>query len=235
MNTAPKMEKYLHKARVAALQGSIRKPYFQDLGRHLAVETYAGSGGSTECVSRGFAVGKDISYKVARTKIDASEQDGIYHTTLMAQVEGLRIGERITVDKVTCRLHSIFDSREYPNRCLPRILPAGSTIKNLRIDGKIQKLDLPRAFEENERTHVPFFLGKRDDDSALQPGPIPDPIYVPGLGTIFYAEWTWVHRDERHQQRLTMLRFALGSDFGAGIDTAYGSSDGTGWPPTQSL
>jgi hypothetical protein len=66
-----------------------------------------------------------------------------------------------------------------------------------------------------------------------EPGFIPEPIYVRDFGTIYYAEWTWVHPQERHQQHLTMLRLALGSDTGAAVCFGIGSSDGTGWPPTS--
>ncbi|MEI9972841.1 MAG: hypothetical protein WDO73_12730 [Ignavibacteriota bacterium] len=116
---------------------------------------------------------------------------------------------------------------------MPRILPAGSTIRNLRIDGQVQELHLPKAFEANQKTHDSFFLGERDNDGDLQPGPIPEPIYIKGFGTIFYAEWAWVHPQERHRQSLTMLRLALGSDFGGDIDGGSGQSDGVGWPPTS--
>jgi hypothetical protein len=117
---------------------------------------------------------------------------------------------------------------------VPRILPAGSTIRNLRIDGRVQELHLPSAFDADQKTHDAFFLGELDEVTALQPGPIPEAIHVKDLGTIFYAEWTWVHPQERRQQSLTMLRLALGSAFGADVDVAVGCSDGTGWPITAS-
>ena len=86
------------------------------------------------------------------------------------------------------------------------------------------------VFRASEQARV----GTPVEFAALQPGPIPEPIYVKGLGTIFYAEWTWVHPQERHQQHLTMLRLALGSDTGVALDISTGGSDGTGWPPTVS-
>jgi hypothetical protein len=227
------MEKYLFKANAAALRGSIRKPYFQELGDHLAISTYAGSGGRTEATNHDFDLVGDVSYRFARTKIDAVISDGICRTTVLAQIEGLQIRKRLTVDEVICQLESAYDTRTYPGRCLPRITPAGSTIRNLRVDGVVQELHLPPAFGGDRKTHDAFLRGERDQDTTLQPGPIPDPIYVKGFGTIFYAEWTWVHPQERHQQRLTMLRLALGSDFGADIDVGTDTSDGTGWPPTS--
>jgi hypothetical protein len=229
-----KMQKYLYKASAVALRGTIQKPYFQELGDHLAIATYAGSSGRMECTNRDFAVGGDIRYKLARTRIEAGEKDGFYETTQVSQVEGLEIGKRLTVDEVTCRFRSVYDSRTYPENCFPRILPAGSTIRGLRIDGELQKLQLPAAFDADQKTHDAFFLGERDQDADLQPGFIPDPIYVRGFGTIFYAEWTWVHPGERRQQHLTMLRLALGSQFGGGLSVSIGGSGGSGWPMSGS-
>jgi len=229
------MQKYLFKAHATAVEGSIRKPYYQDAGRHLAIATYAGSSGRTEATNQNFALGQEVSYKFARTSIEAVVNGTLMQTTVEARVEGLQVvGTRLTVDEAVCRLHSVYDSRSYPGRCLPRIVATGSTIQGLRIDGVLQKLDLPPAFGAPQQEQDAFLRGERDDDTALQPGPIPEPIYVKGLGTIFYAEWTWVHPHERHQQRLTMLRLALGSDYGVDLDISTGGSDGTGWPPTVS-
>jgi hypothetical protein len=230
-NIRPK--KYLYKAHAVALRGSIRKPYHQELGDHLAIATYAGSGGRTECSNRNFAIGKDISYDFAYTEIVAEQvDDNVHQTTVTSQVKGLQIGGRLTVDEVTCRLHSVYDSRTYPGRCVPRILPAGSTIKNLQVDGKVQPLKLPDAFNADSKAQDAFFKGERDTDLSLHPGAIPKKIIIEGFGTIHYAEWVWIHPDERHQQHLTMLRLALGCDFGGDVDVSSGNSDGTGWPPT---
>ena len=210
-----KMQKYLYKANAIALRGSIRKPYFQELGDHLAVSTYAGSSGRIECKSEGFAIGEELHYDSARTEIVASEQDGVFITSVTSQVFGLQVGKRLTVEEVTCRLQSVYDSRLYPEECFPRISPIGSTIRNLRIDGEVQRLMFAPAFDAREG----------------EPGFIPEPLYVRDFGTIYYAEWTWVHPYEQHQQHLTMLRLALGSDTGAAVCVGNGSSDGYGWPP----
>jgi hypothetical protein len=225
-----KMEKYLYNAQAVALGGSIRKPHFLELGDHLAISTYAHSAGVSEATHRGFALGEDIRYEFARTSIEAVERGTLHETTVIARIEGLRIGGRLSVGEVTCRLHSLYDSRTYPGRCRPRILPTGSTIHDLRIDGNLQELHLPPAFNVEEKREA-FMRGEFDEDETLQPGRIPEPIHVPGFGTIFYAEWTWVYPDQ-HEQRLTMLRLALGSDLGAQIVVAGGGTDGTGWPPT---
>jgi len=217
MPAPTKMQKYLYKANAIALRGSIRKPYFQELGDHLAVSTYAGSGDRIECKSEGFAIGEELHYDSARTEIIASQEDGVFTTSVTAQVFGLQVGKRFTVEEVTCRLQSVYDSRLYPEECFPRISPIGSTIRNLRIDGEVQRLMFAPAFDAREG----------------EPGFIPEPIYVRDFGTIYYAEWTWVHPQERHQQHLTMLRLALGSDTGAAVCFGIGSSDGTGWPPTS--
>jgi hypothetical protein len=222
-----KMQKYLYKAHAIALRGSIRKPYFQELGDHLAVTTYAGSSGRTTCKAEGFRIGDEVQYDTAHTQIIASEQNGIFTTDVTSQVFGLRVGKRLTVGEVTCRLQSVYDSNAYPQNCFPRISPAGSTIRNLEIDGKPQPLVFPPAFGRVEQSGDERLQGSQDE----RPGFIPESIHVPGLGTIFYAEWTWVHPNEQHQQHLTMLRLALGSDLGGAICVGIGGSDGVGWPP----
>lgn len=232
MTPSAKMQKYLFKANAVALQGSIRKPYFQELGDHLAITTYAGSAGTAECNRRGFAVGQEISYDSAHTSIAATENNGVCTTITVAQVMGLRIGKLIQVDEVTATLHSIYNGAEYPKGCYPRILPAGSTIRNLRIDGKLQDLKLNPAF--GAKMDDEFLSGRRDQDTAYQPGLFPPAIRDPRIGTIYYGEWTWVHPTERHQQRLTMLRLALGCDMGGSIDVGVCASDGVGWPPVNS-
>lgn len=214
-----RMVKYLYKSSAFALRGSIRKPYFQELEDHLAVSTYAGSAGRIEMKSDGFSIGEEVHYDSATTMMHAFEKDGVFTTNLTAQVLGLQVARRLTADEVTCCMQSVYDSRQYPKQCYPVISPAGSTIKNLRIDGQVQKLDFPPGFDGERRG---------------EPGYFPEPIYVKGFGTVFYCEWTWVHPQEKHRQRLTMLRLALGSDTGAAICIGGGSSDGVGWPPTAS-
>lgn len=223
-----KMQKYLFKASAIALRGRIHKPYFQDLGEHLPAMTYAGSSARHEFRSGGFKVGQEVQYDAARTEIIAGEQSGVFNTSVTAQVFGLQVGTRLFVEEVTCRLQSTYDSKNYPGSCYPRISPAGSIIKNLKIDGKVQQLVFPPAFGAGEAGNPPV-LDNRSD--APQPGFYPEPIYVPNFGTIYYAEWSWVHPDERHQQHLTMLRLSLGSDLGAAMCVGIGGSDGAGWPP----
>ena len=222
-----KMQKYLYKAHAIALRGSIRKPYFQELGDHLSVTTYAGSTGRTTCKSEGFRVGDEVQYDTAHTQIVAGELDGIFTTSVTSQVFGLRVGKRLRVGEVTCRLQSVYDSNGYPQSCFPRISPAGSIIRNLEIDGKERPLTFHPAFGATEQSGGQRPQSNEDD----RPGFIPEAFDVPGLGRIFYAEWTWVHPDEQHQQHLTMLRLALGSDMGAAICVGIGGSDGYGWPP----
>jgi hypothetical protein len=231
VDTNQQMQKYLFKGHAVALRGSIRKPYYQELGNHLEVFSYAGSAGRMQCSNREFSLAGDIAYESASTEIFAEQfDDHIYQAIVTSRVENLRIGNRMTVDEVTCRLRSVYDGRDYPRRMVARILPAGSTIKGLRIDGRELKLDLPSAFQLDEKEQDAHFRGQLDSDSVY-PGWIPEPIHVEDFGTIFYAEWVWVHPQERHQQHLTMLRLALGSDLGADIDVSIGSNDGSGWPP----
>jgi hypothetical protein len=187
------------------------------------------------CSNRDFSVSNDIAYESASTEIVAEQFDGhIFQSIVTARVENLRIGNRLTVQEVVCRLRSVYDARDYPQRVEARILPTGSTIKGLRIDGKEQELDLPPAFFHDEKTQDAFLRGQLDGDPVHYPGRIPEPIYVKDLGTIFYAEWVWAHPQERRRQHLTMLRLALGSDLGADADVGFTDNDGSGWPPLGS-
>lgn len=227
-----KLQKFLFKGHALALRGSVRKPYYQELGNHLEIESYAGSAGQIKSTNRGFSLVGDIAYDTATTEIVAEKLDGdTYQSTVTAQVKNLRIGKRLTVESVTCRLRSVYDGRAYPGRMVARILPAGSSIRNLKIDGKAQNLPLPSTFGLDQKSQDAFFRGEFDKDPAYHPGRIPDPIYVKDLGTIFFAEWVWVHPQEQHRQHLTMLRLALGSEFGADVDVCFGDNDGSGWPP----
>ena len=238
LNSTPKFQKFLFKGHAIAMRGSIRKPYFQDLGNHLEVSTYAGSAGHWRCVNdKGFSVtdlaGNGVSYDSASTEILAEKVDAnTYRCMVTSQVVNLRIGKHLTVDKVVGVLTSQYDASEYPKRMMSRISPAGSIIQNLKIDGKAQELHLPPAFSD-QKTQDKFFKGGCDDDPAFHPGPPPPSIVVPGVGTIFYAEWVWQHPDEKHRQHITMLRLALGSDFGGDNDTGVVDNDGTGWPPVS--
>ncbi len=230
MPATTKMQKYLYKGYATALDGSVRKPYYQNLGSHLAISTYAGSGGVTECANRDFQLGNDVRYGYAHTRIEAIQKGDEYHTTVMAQVKDLKVGP-VEVSEVTASLHSVYNRNEYPGRCVPRVMPVNCVIRNLRVNGVVKdsELKLPKAF--SARTEDPFFLGRSDGNPDFEPGVVPAPLYIAGVGTIFYAEWTWVHPTERHQQKLTMLRLALGSDFGSDTDAGIVGGDGMGWPP----
>ena len=225
-----KFEKYVFKGSAVALTGSVRKPYYQDLGAHAAAGTCAGAACRMTASSDKFALQQDVAYDSARTELTAQREDPICRTIVQTTITNLKVGP-VTAKQVIARLVSYYDIRWFPKRKAPIILPVGSTIQGLRIgkDDRDREFKLPVAFSLNEEQQTACFEGKLDKDCL--PGTIPPPIYIEGVGTIFLAEWTWVHPQEQHQQRLTMLRLALGSDFGAEVDIGSVSSDGNGWPP----
>ncbi len=232
-DNTPTMQKYLFKGHAIALKGSVRKPYYQELGNHLEIATYAGSGGNLSATNRGFAlVNNDISYESASTHISAGEvSPGIFECTVKSQVKNLRIGNILHVEEVTSQLRSVYDARSYPKRTIARISPAGSDIKNLVFGGEAQKIIMPTAFRTNSKAETEFFAGTRDEELEFQPSNPPKAIYKENFGTVYYAEWVWVHPQEKHRQHITMLRLALGSDYGGGIDVGICDNDGSGWPP----
>ena len=224
--------KFLFKASAVALSGSVRKPYYQNIGEHGVVATYAGSAGHNTARNERFTLRQDIAYDAAFSEISAEQSKSVYRTVVQSTIENLRIlGKRFTVERVIGRLESVYDVSSYPGRKVSRVLPAGSAFVNVRIDGKPVELKVSPAFNLSERERSEFFAGKHDDDPRFRPGVIPDPIHIGDFGTIFFAEWVWVHPDEMHEQSLTMLRFALGSGFGAAVDGVRLKSNGSGWPP----
>ena len=232
MITRPqRFQKFLFKADCFALEGTIRKPYFQKLERHVPLQTYAGSPTRAMARNEGFTIHRDISYGAASSEIVATSDNGTIHRTIVeAKLEKFQVRDRLTIASMVARLESRYDSRDYPGRRASRILPTGSSISGIELDGKRIEVRLPPAFELGEGEREAFFSGKFDRDPRFHPGFIPEPVHVEGFGTLYFAEWVWVHPDEREAQNVTMLRLSLGSDFGCDARGASGTSDGSGWP-----
>ena len=228
----PAFQKYVFNSGATAFHGSIRKPTFQDLGNHLEVSTYAGSQANIQATNSRFAFDDVVSYESATTSIVARENGDYFEGETVARVTGLKIGGRLSIDEVTSRLRAVYDKRLYPQVMTARISPAGSTIKNLRIDGKPLDLKLPAAFASSD-AEADVFLYRRDANTpAIAPDVrfIPAPFAIEDFGTIYYAEWT-LEAQKEGKQHLTMVRFALGSDLGADGDAGCTYSNGTPWPP----
>ncbi len=223
--------RFFFNSQAAALRGRIRKPYFEDLGEHAVVSTFGGSAGRLTNRNEGFAIDKDVSYRVAYSELIARNEGYIWRSIAQATVEGLNIRDRITADAVISRLEGVWDSRTYPGPKITRILPTGSKIVNLRVDGEVVQPKLPPAFNLDERQMNEFFSGQHDRDPNFFPGAYPEPFYKQGLGTLFFAEWSWVHPQGRDEQRISMIRLALGSDFGMDGEITAITANGRGWPP----
>lgn len=228
-------EKYIFKGSATALRGNIRKPNFQELGNHLAIITYAGAPANIRCTNDQFAFEDKISYVSATTSIVTTQSGDYFECESLAQVSGLRVGGRLTAELVTSRLRSIYDKRRYPDSIMARVSPAGSTIRNLQIDGKPLEVKLPSAFTMSDDAAGEFLYGRCADETPYRPNPalIPEPFAIQNFGTIYYAEWVSSAQQPGHQI-LTMMRLALGSDFGADADVGCTDNNGTGYPPKGS-
>jgi len=227
------IKKFVYKARGIALRGSIRKPFFQELGEHAAVETHAGTSGREHSHSANFSIDRFIRYAAAfsevNTEMIGEKPARRFRTQVLSVVEGLDVLQgRITADRVVSKLTSVFDERFYAQERVPRISPAGSRFDNFRIDGELQDIELPPAFtRENDDDFFNHECGK----DVISPAILAKPFHKEGLGTVYFAEWVWVHPDEMEQQALVMLRLALGSEDGMDADVAMAFSDGTGIDP----
>jgi hypothetical protein len=231
------MQKFLFSGRAIALRGSIRKPYLREFGEHAVLSTVAGLAGRSHARHERFSIDKAISYRAAESEINARFENGLYRTTVTSTIEGLDIaGGKFTADLVHCRLESVYDPKVYDFRQTSRILPTGSRFVGLRVEGEERRPELPPAFSLTKE-EVDDFLYCQDDrhrgDRKYYPGIFPEPIRVPDVGTFYLAEWVWVNPEERSDQHLTMLRFALGSGLGMDGDGASAGVDGKGWPPKQ--
>ena len=231
-SVTPKIKKFVYKAQGIALRGSIRKPFYQDLGQHAVVQTFAGSSGNSRSQNNNFSLPNFVQYAAAHSEIVADvigqAPDRQFRTRVTSVVEGLNVlNGRITADRVVSSLTSVFDERLYPIEKVPRITPAGSRFDNLQIDKVLQNVPLPPAFSNDPAA---FAQGIRDQEPP-NPVILATPVHKDGLGTVYFAEWVWVHPDERKQQVLVMLRLALGSGDGMEADVGLCSSDGTGIDP----
>ena len=228
----PTIKKFVYKARGIALRGSIRKPFYQELGEHAIVTTHAGAEGHQRAQSENFSIPKYIQYKTASSEV-TTEMTGqapnrLFRTRVSSVVEGLNVlNGRITADRVISVLTSVFDERFYPKEPSPRISPFGSKYENLRIDKKPQQVSLPPPFN----TDPDDFFNRRTNKDTITPNITADPVHLEGLGTVYFAEWVWVHPDEQEQQVLVMLRLALGSFAGMDCDVCMCASDGSGIDP----
>jgi hypothetical protein len=234
----PQFQKYLFKGTATALRGRVRKPYYQELGHHCDIATYAGTSGLIESVTRHFTlVNGDIKYDTAATKIEAEDKRGDeFRCTVTSTVKDLWIFNRFHVKEVTAKLTSVYFKSDYTKmRLIPRISPAGSTIKGATLDGKELDMKLPDVFSHGRGEQEAFFHGEMDKAQNLrdvyEPPKPPDSIPGDNFGNIYYAEWAWVHPGEKHRQHIGMLRLALGSDSGGDVDVSLGGNDGSAWPP----
>src|SRR5215831_17936308 len=231
-SVTPRIKKFLFKAQGIALRGSIRKPFYQDLGQHAVVQTFAGSSGNSLSENNNFSLPNFVHYAAAYSRIVAEvvgeAPNRQFRTQVTAVVEGLNVlNGRITANRIVSSLTSIFDERLYPKEKVPRITPAGSRFDNLQIDKVLQNVPLPPAFSDDPAA---FAQAIRDQEPP-NPAILAAPFHKDGLGTVYFAEWVWVHPDERKQQALVMLRLALGSDDGMEADVGLCISDGSGIDP----
>jgi hypothetical protein len=229
----PAFQKYVFNGGATAFHGSVRKPYFQDLGKHLEISTYAGGPVNIRCTNGRFAFDGYMSYESATTSIVTRENDHFVECEVFAQVTGLKIAGRLSIGEVTSRLRSVYDKRGYPGRMFARISPAGSTIKDFLVIGQDSVVpDLPKAFTLSDAEANEALYGQVQNDDAIAPDArlVPASVPVPDFGTIYFAEWASAAQ-EQGEQHLTMVRLALGSDVGADCDVGCTYTDGSGWPP----
>jgi hypothetical protein len=234
--SASTLKAFLFNSRATALRGSVRKPYYQELGEHAPLRTYAGSSGQGSSEFKNFSLANTVSYKAASSQISADVEGSapkrVFRTRVESTLEGLSVlGGRIKADLVVSALETVFDERFFSKEKAPLISPAGSRFENLVIDGQIQKPVLPPAFTASRDDVESYFKRSLKDPSRFTPAITAEPFHKDGLGTIYFAEWVFINPYEKYRQALIMLRLALGSDDGLDMDCCLTESDGTGVDP----
>lgn len=124
---------YLYHAHGVALGGTLTRPFVENLeAQAMASLPISGGYGSARVDNFRFKNGL-ISFDSATTQVTGSlnASDGSYNTLITTTVEGLKVLDMLTADRVTARLAS----KHLPNDTEPRITPVGSLIENLRVGG----------------------------------------------------------------------------------------------------
>lgn len=207
-------------------------------------------GGHAQARVDNFHIPRLVTFKAGHTHVTGSQQDeNTFTTQATTTIEGLRILDVLTADRIVARLTSEHKRDEAEGH----ILAIGSTFENLKIGGFDVKVVLRHDLLLNCKTHDDLAKqvasdGKNGKIAATKggltvcslvdeivtdfPGLTPKDkkkhiLQIPHFGTLSFAEVL----SEAGTKTLTMLRFDLGSpDDGSGT-AAEARTNGQPLPP----
>lgn len=132
---------FIYNAQAAALGGSIRRPVQRVIDVQAASSLPAVGGQQTNRTGR-YEIPGVLSIESAYTQVSGSfdKNGNAYNTQATAVVEGLRVQEVVTADRIVAQYASVYKVGAEE----PEIRPLGSQFVNLRINGVLvdPKLDV---------------------------------------------------------------------------------------------
>jgi len=244
MTSSPESRFYYH-AEGHAFSGEFHRPVVVPI-EALASISLPTIGGHAHTRIENFHIPRLVSFNSAHTHVSGSQQDpNTFTTQVTTTIEGLRILDFLTADRIVARLTSEHLRKNKEGH----ILAIGSNFENLRLGGYPVQVTL---------RHDLFLECKTFDDlkkritKGAKSGTIPSAsngaalcslaekietdlpgaeldghvLRVPHFGSIAFAEVF----AEPGTKTLTMLGLTLGSPDGGTVTTAETRINGTTWP-----
>jgi len=244
MTSSPESRFYYH-AEGHAFSGEFHRPVVVPI-EALASISLPTIGGHAHTRIENFHIPRLVSFKSAHTHVSGSQQDpNTFTTQVTTTIEGLRILDFLTADRIVARLTSEHLRKNKEGH----ILAIGSNFENLRLGGYPVQVTL---------RHDLFLECKTFDDlkkgitKGAKSGTIPSAsngaalcslaekiqtdlpgaeldghvLRIPHFGSIAFAEVF----AEPGTKTLTMLGLTLGSPDGGTVTTAETRINGTTWP-----
>src|SRR5713101_8998040 len=246
MTSSPESRFYYH-AEGHAFSGEFHRPVVVPI-EALASISLPTIGGHAHTRIENFHIPRLVSFKSAHTHVSGSQQDpNTFTTQVTSIIEGLRILDFLTADRIVARLTSEHRSDQKEGH----FLALGSTFENLRIGGQELKVTLRhdlfiecQTFDALKkrvaRDAKPEKMSVTDDGVALcslvekiEPGKLPGVemeghiLRIRHFGEISLAEVFTVPGT----RTLTMLRLKLGSPDDGDGTVAEATINGQPMPP----
>jgi hypothetical protein len=129
-----KKEDHFHQfhAEGNALKGAVRAPIKQDIETQIPVELNDRRGGHLTRTVSNVSIEGLVSIKRAETRVSGSMIKGKYVTLATTIVEGLKVFEVLTVDRV---ISQVSTSHAVENGHVPKVTFLGSNFENLQVCG----------------------------------------------------------------------------------------------------
>ena len=244
MNPAQESRFYYH-AEGHAFSGQFHRPVCVPI-EALASISLPTIGGHAHTRVDNFQIPRLVTFKAAHSHVSGSQMDeDTYTTQITTVIEGLRILDFLSADRIVGRLTSEHKRKDKESH----VLALGSTFENLRIGGYEVKVILRNDLFLNCKTYADLAKEVASDKKSGKiaatsrgatvcslvekietefPGldKTKHVLVIPHFGVISLAEIF----AEPSRRILTMLGLKLGSPDGASLVAAQAATNGQTWP-----